>query len=213
MPTRTVFCEDAQTFLQRDFDNQLSIITSLPNVTETTFEFENWKRWFVQTAALCMTRADPNGAAIFFNSDSRVDGTTFSKCELLFEASRIAKVKLVWHKIVARHKRISATSLFRPSYWHYLAFSQQAHCGRVTTDIFYEGPRLWRYGLGLDAVCAAVEFCRNAGMKGIIDPTCGTGIVLAVANAYGLDAIGNEILPERVEQARTLTIPGIGKHR
>lgn len=40
----------------------------------------------------------------------------------------------------------------------------------------------------------------------ILDPFCGKGTILAVANAHGLDAVGVEIGPGRAKKARSLTI-------
>jgi tRNA G10 N-methylase Trm11 len=39
-----------------------------------------------------------------------------------------------------------------------------------------------------------------------LDPFCGVGTVLAVANALGLDALGVERSTKRCEQARQLTV-------
>jgi tRNA G10 N-methylase Trm11 len=42
----------------------------------------------------------------------------------------------------------------------------------------------------------------------IVDPFCGVGTVLAVANQHGLDAIGIEIAASRAEKARDLVLSG-----
>jgi hypothetical protein len=40
----------------------------------------------------------------------------------------------------------------------------------------------------------------------VVDPFCGVGTVLAVANAHGLDALGVEKHRKRAEQARALVV-------
>jgi tRNA G10 N-methylase Trm11 len=40
----------------------------------------------------------------------------------------------------------------------------------------------------------------------VVDPFCGVGTVLAVANETGLDAIGVELNRKRARKARTLTV-------
>jgi DNA modification methylase len=40
----------------------------------------------------------------------------------------------------------------------------------------------------------------------VVDPFCGHGSVLAVANALGLSAVGVELSPKRAKRARNLTI-------
>jgi tRNA G10 N-methylase Trm11 len=40
----------------------------------------------------------------------------------------------------------------------------------------------------------------------VVDPFCGVGTVLAVANAHGLDALGVEKHRKRAEQARALLV-------
>jgi len=52
-----------------------------------------------------------------------------------------------------------------------------------------------------------VRFARDvAGAKVILDPFCGVGTVLAVANALGLEALGVEKNRKRAEQARALHV-------
>jgi tRNA G10 N-methylase Trm11 len=40
----------------------------------------------------------------------------------------------------------------------------------------------------------------------VVDPFCGHGTVLAVANALGLDALGVELSPRRCRAARALVV-------
>ncbi|MEI8255492.1 MAG: SAM-dependent methyltransferase, partial [Deltaproteobacteria bacterium] len=42
----------------------------------------------------------------------------------------------------------------------------------------------------------------------VLDPFCGIGSMLAVANAHGMDAVGVELSAKRAARARTLTLRG-----
>eukprot|EP00960_Hanusia_phi_P056128 763159-Hanusia_phi.AAC.13 len=59
----------------------------------------------------------------------------------------------------------------------------------LPADVFYRGEMVWPRAIGLDACVLCVAFLRNAGnVSTVIDPFCGQGTTLAVANALGLNA-------------------------
>ena len=61
--------------------------------------------------------------------------------------------------------------------------------------------------MGVRAAAHAVRFARyQVGARVVLDPFCGVGTVLAVANALGLDALGVEKARKRAEQARALRV-------
>jgi tRNA G10 N-methylase Trm11 len=61
-----------------------------------------------------------------------------------------------------------------------------------------------------------VETCRflveHTACRVVVDPFCGHGTILAVANAFGLDAIGVEISSKRVRKAQRLLLDALGQH-
>lgn len=74
-------------------------------------------------------------------------------------------------------------------------------------DVFYRGEMLWVRGIGIDCCYAGVIFLRDiAKAKTIIDPFCGQGTVLAMANALGVASKGVEISNKRCRKAMRLTI-------
>jgi tRNA G10 N-methylase Trm11 len=58
------------------------------------------------------------------------------------------------------------------------------------------------------AACEAVSafLLERTACRTVVDPFCGVGSMLAVANARGLDAIGVELNAKRAERARTLSV-------
>jgi hypothetical protein len=74
----------------------------------------------------------------------------------------------------------------------------------VITDA---GEQKWVRAMGVRAAAHAVRFVRDqVGARVVLDPFCGVGTVLAVANALGLDALGVEKARKRAEQARDLRV-------
>ena len=68
--------------------------------------------------------------------------------------------------------------------------------------------------MGVEACRVACRFVRErTPTRTVVDPFCGRGTVLAVANALGLDAVGVEIARKRARQARALRTPLPGGDR
>ena len=67
----------------------------------------------------------------------------------------------------------------------------------VTVDVLPDrGHMSWSHAIGEDACALAVDYCMRhtpEGAQSILNPFCGYGSVLAVANAKGLDAFGMDI--------------------
>jgi hypothetical protein len=68
----------------------------------------------------------------------------------------------------------------------------------------------WSRAMGVLACRTACAYLRDEiEARLIVDPFCGRGTVLAVANTMGLDALGVELSAKRCKQARALIVePG-----
>lgn len=210
-PTRTVHCGDALQFLR---DTPLpeghAILTSLPDSSEVKrLSFAAWRQWFVDTAELVARSTPTQSAAIFYQTDVKREGTWVDKAYLVQRGADAAGAHLLWHKIVCRAPAGRAT-FARPGYAHLLCFSRELRdpVEQATADVLPElGRMTWARAIGLHAAHAAVRWLRDqAGAKCIVDPFCGVGTVLAIANHHGLPAIGVERNPTRAERARTLQL-------
>jgi hypothetical protein len=211
MSTRSVYCEDAIAWLEsKEIQNGCSFVTSMPDISEFPgYSLVDWKNWFIQTATLVLSRCPADGVTIFYQSDIKIDGTWVDKGYLCQKAAEALGHELLWHKVVCRAPAGIAT-FGRPSFSHMLCFSKavKADLARSTADVIPDlGDKTWQRGMGLEACLVAAKFIsEQTNTKTIINPFCGEGSMLAVANACELDAIGIERSPKRVEKARSLQI-------
>lgn len=208
---RTVHCADALVWLreQPSFEG-CSFITSLPDVSELGgMPIPEWKRWFHQAARAVLQRVPPEGVAIFYQSDIKKDGVWIDKGYLVSRAAEEEGCEVLFHKVVCR--RPPGTITFgRPAYSHLLCFSRgvRLDMSRSLPDVLDNpGESNWTRGMGTEACRLACRFIlENTRTRTVVDPFCGRGMVLAVANAMGLDAIGVEINGKRARQARALEV-------
>ena len=211
-PTRIVFQGDALVWLaeQRPLVGA-SVITSLPDSSELAgLGFDEWHAWFGKAAASVMESVPDDGVAIFFQSDVRHAGVWVDKGHLVACAAECAKMNLLFHRIVCRAPAGSAT-VGRASYSHLLGFSRRVipPTGKPVVDVladagFVPGAK----AMGAAACESACRFVlENTVTRTIVDPFCGFGTVLAVANALGMDAIGVDISPRMCRRARSLRLP------
>jgi hypothetical protein len=210
-PTRIVHNADAIAWLQAQ--GKLvgaSVITSLPDVSELPrLGLDGWRRWFEDAAALVMACTVDQGVAIFFQSDIKHAGLWIDKGALVSRAAERTDMSLLFHKIVCR--RPPGTSSFgRATYAHMLGFARGPARGQKLARVdvlpdggFQPGPR----SMGVHACVDACRFVQaETATRTVVDPFCGWGTVLAVANALGLDAVGVDIAPRMCGRARKLRI-------
>jgi hypothetical protein len=186
-----------------------SVVTSLPDVSELpALGFDGWRAWFVGAARAAMGAVAEDGVAIFFQSDIRRGGVWIDKGALVGAAAAEAGMTLLFHRIVCRVAPGTATS-GRASYAHLLGYARGPRPPRrATADVlpdggFRPGPR----AMGVNACLAACEVVRkDTPTRTVVDPFCGWGTVLAVANAVGLDAIGVDCSARMCKKARTRSV-------
>jgi hypothetical protein len=210
-PTRIVHNADAIAWLQAQ--GKLvgaSVITSLPDVSELPrLGLDGWRRWFEDAAALVMACTVDQGVAIFFQSDIKHAGLWIDKGALVSRAAERTDMSLLFHKIVCR--RPPGTSSFgRATYAHMLGFARGPARGQKLARVdvlpdggFQPGPR----SMGVHACVDACRFVQaETATRTVVDPFCGWGTVLAVANALGMHAVGVDIAPRMCGRARKLRI-------
>src|SRR6218665_242733 len=209
---RTVHCADALEWLAGQGGlTGCSLITSMPDLSEfPSLTLAEWKDWFVRTAELVLSRCPDDGVTVFYQTDIKKDGTWVDKGYLVQKAAEQQGHALLWHKVVCRAPAGQVT-FGRPAYSHLLCFSRgiRADLARSSADVLPQaGEVTWTRGMGVQACLAACRYVLSpTPTRTIVDPFCGHGTVLAVANDLGLDAVGVELSNKRARKARALRMP------
>jgi len=206
---RSVFQADAFAWMDENpAPPRTSVITSLPDVSELSgMELEVWKEWFVAAARRVLRWVPDEGVVVFYQSDIRHRGAWIDKGHLVMCAVDGEKATVLWHTIVCR-KPPGTIALGRPSYSHMICVAREARPVRHPgPDVLPSaGAMSWSKAMGADACRLACRFLReDTDTLVVVDPFCGRGTVLAVANEMGFDAIGVDIGGKRVRAARSAT--------
>lgn len=214
-PSRAVIEGDGVAWLARaPLPASHAVFTSLPDVSEMrSMDCAAWRTWFVDTVALvCAQTAEP-AVAVFYQTDIKCDGRVIDKGHLVALGAGRAGAECLFHKVVCRAPA-GTTTFGRPGYAHLLAFSRGLRVppAQSSADVLPGlGEMTWARAMGTAACEEVCRFLlRSTECRTVVDPFCGVGTALAVANAYGLDAIGVERSPKRAQRARDLRLPRTG---
>ncbi|CAJ1328465.1 unnamed protein product, partial [Effrenium voratum] len=204
------------------------VFTSLPDISEVVEfapRFEDWEAFFGEACAAVLAALPGGAVAVFYQTDVRVPGLgQVSKAHLVLSAAqKVPSVRLKWHKIC--HSGSSRPTWNALQFSHLLCFAKgsdsQARVGvkgapldevqdlgSTIPDVLERGPKPagLRKGaccMGSNATAEVIKWAKRRlpGLRVVIDPFCGAGTVLAVANEFGLDAVGVDISPKRIKQA------------
>ena len=192
------------------------MITSLPDLSEVpALGVAGWRAWFEEAAALTMSSVPPEGVAIFFQSDIKRDGVWFDKGAMVTRAADRLGMPTLFHKIVCR-KPAGTVTYGRAGYSHLLCFAPKVRLSlrRATSDVLADAG--FMPGNKAMGVKACVEACRfvltETTTRTVVDPFCGWGTALAVANAMGMDAVGVDLSARMCRRARVLKVDLGGPH-
>ena len=210
LPSREVHCAEALAWLrERGCVAGACAVTSLPDVSEVNLGLEAWRSWFLGAVGAVVEAVPANQAAVFFQSDIRHGGRWVDKGALVVRAAEDAGAGVLFHKIVSRRPPGMVTT-GRPGFTHLIAVSRDLRCTGplAIPDIIVDpGRQPWVRAMGVKAAAYAVRFARDqAAARVILDPFCGVGTVLVVANRLGVPAIGVERSAKRCDRARELTV-------
>ena len=190
-----------------------SFVTSLPDYSEFShLSLNEWKVWFVNAAKLVLASCPDDGITLFFQTDIKVDGVWVDKSFFCQQAAEATGSELIAHKIICRLPSGSVTQ-GRPTYSHLVCFSKKIRPSLLhsSPDVLPSvGKSTWTRGMGVNACRLACKMIlQNTETRTIVDPFCGHGTVLAVANEMGMNAIGVELSRKRVKKAQNLTLENI----
>lgn len=210
-PARTIIQAEALAWLALNpAPAGASVITSLPDVSELPeLGFSGWKAWFEEAAGAVLRWVPAPGLALFFQSDIRHEGAWVDKSYLVQRAAEREGRVLLFHKIVCRRPP-GTIGHGRATYSHLLCFAHEprpsiTHPGIDVLESAGHMP--WSKAMGVEACRLACRFLQEESETTVVvDPFCGHGTALAVANHFGLDALGIELSTRKVRAARRLQL-------
>lgn len=187
-----------------------SVITSLPDAAELPgLERAQWRQWFADAAALVCKRVCDGGIAIFFQTDVELPDGWVDKPSLIAQGAAQSDMTLLYHGIVCRLAP-GTPRLGRAGYSHLLAYGrpERLNAAKPIMDVLANaGFEPSHKSMGVRACAHACRLVQTrTNTRTVIDPFCGHGTVLAVANALGLDAIGVDLSKRMCQRARRLQI-------
>ena len=220
-PSRVVHNEDALQWLQSQAVLPGCVVTSLPDVSEVPMGQAAWRCWFIDAVCEVIQRLPPDGLAFFYQTDVRMKGEWVDKSHLLCLGGEKAGARLIWHKVVVQNT-VHTIKGTKASYAHLLCFAPLPLTAASSPRPFVErsstlspdlllsrGFMQWKRAMGLlacDFCCGFIQ--QHTQHRTVVDPFCGQGSVLAVANARGMDAVGVDIGARRCKMARRLDVRG-----
>jgi hypothetical protein len=184
----------------------VSIVSSLPDVSEVGLSFARWQTWFVDVTAQLMRAVLPGALLVLVQTDTRKDGAWVDKAGLVSRGIIDGGGMLLEKRIILRKELDD----LQPSTAR-AAFQTMLVAGRAPLsvpsalpDVIVEaGHTTWNRGLGHKTTwaCLSVVLRHASAPTTILDPFCGEGLLLAQANARGLRAIGVERNQKRAKAA------------
>lgn len=233
-PQRTVVEAEALQWLADTYPGGVlpdyaCVITGIPDAVEVVvpgrngpMPMEEYREWLQAVALRIFELMPEGGRVIFMQTDTKVELAPGRYVEWLDKgfllqcaARRAPNVRLLWHK-VASYDPVNSTArsrgggLSKARYSHLLCFCRgdfsERHDGPAASvpDVLLRGGTTWVRGAGARCCLALCRYAKRSGFTQIIDPFCGEGLLLAVANHCGLDSIGVEMSRKRAETARRL---------
>lgn len=187
-----------------------SVITSLPDISELpALDLTAYRGFFDAVVRALIAWLPPMQVAIFFQSDVCLDGVWLDKGYLVMRAAEAVGARLLWHKIVCREPP-GSIARGRAGYSHLLCVSRALSAAPLRTlpDVLAQpGFKPWSKAMGVAACLLACQFLRaETDATLVVDPFCGHGTALAVANALGFDALGIDSSMRQCRAARRLRI-------
>lgn len=205
---RKIINDDIFNWFNHDASNDCSFVASMPDYSEfPNYSIKEWKNWFEDCAEKIIEHTSINEFSIFYQSDIKKDGVWIDKSYLIMKAAEKMNSELLWHKIIARVPPGKVT-FGRPAYSHILCFSKayKLDPANSSADVIpHMGDKTWERGMGSAACIMITEFLKqHSETQKVINPFCGMGSFVAVADAYDLNVVGIERSKKRAIESEQL---------
>jgi len=215
MPSSQIICADALKWLAKQKPNSLpNMVTGIPDADEIGMGSSpaKYQTFFQKAVDLIFSKAHPNAYLIFMVTDRKMNKKWIDKSFLIQQSAYKHSTPLRWHKIILL-RPVGSTHIQRPTYQHYLCFSQESGPGEATPDVMLCGKKSYKNASCPQGTAHAIDFLkRYSKFQTVIDPFVGRGTTLQYAMKKGFHGVGIEIDPKQCKLARTnLKITGKAK--
>lgn len=184
-----------------------SVIASPPDAEDVGLNIVEWIDWFENATEKTLLATKKDTPTIFMVTDRKHDKQVISKANMIFKVAYKLNYKLQFHKIALRLP-LGTHDIFRPAYTHVLAFNTVNNAKDVNvqgSDVFHRGKTIYKDATGIDAAIRMVKYAGNFSDT-IVNPFSGSGTICHIAEKYGFNSIGIEILESQIDLANKVVI-------
>ena len=170
-----------------------------------------------QAARLIFSSCHPSTLVIFLQTDISSAGRWIDKAALLCREAEALNVSLLWHKITFEPAAVAASRRGAAAdYGHLLCFLTAPHRENyacLLPDLLVRGKKIYAQGMGVEVMKEVLTWLRKAQpcLELVVDPFCGRGTILALANQLGLEALGVDLDANCARAARRLDLEKLEK--
>lgn len=187
------------------FPEKSCVVTSLPDWSELKkgqkMPLTQYLQWFQKALSLIFSCCRENTLVIFLQTDIMSGGQWIDKAALICKEAEAAKATLLWHKITFDPEVVNLPRCgLSADYSHLLCFITSTEPGRSVyrrcdvPDLMCRGRKVYAQGMGIEAMARVLQWVQlSTEVRLVIDPFCGRGTVLALANDLGLPALGVDV--------------------
>jgi hypothetical protein len=213
----SILCQDSVLWLKSQPDQSISnVITGIPDLNELGPDTDKKKylEFFNEVSQLIFKKLQPDGYAIFVQTDRKYDGALIDKSYLLTDSAYKCGLKLVWHKMVCQ-RDVGKKDLYRPTYSHFLCYTLKGSPGTAFEDVFPVGGKLYENGTPFNVALSAADFIskkikkqKHQTLYQVVDPFVGRGTVGLSCVQKGLTFLGIDIDKNQCQSSEELLTRG-----
>jgi len=213
-----VLTADSLLWLSAQPDGSVSnVVSGLPDIEELGMtDMDEYVEWFNAALSLLFSKTGPHGYIILIQTDRKRDGRWLDKSTMVNNSADEHGWNLLWHKIILT-RPVESANLHRPTYSHFLCYSQLSKPGNGLPDVIEGGSRWYKNGTPVNAARFAVDFLleKRGEWEGkgwqspsstwdIVDPFVGQGTVMYYGVMAGLSVLGIDIDPDQTRATRDM---------
>jgi hypothetical protein len=197
---RIIICGDSLTILSKQDLEPMNIFTGMPDNTEMNLDYKQYEEYRNKILPRIFELGKDN-ILLFTQTDKKAtyEGEWFDKISIIYKYARIYSLKLIFHNIALYTHEDGF-----PQYQHYLCFSNKLQPQK--NRLLLGGDKLYKNGTPFGIILDALKFLTKSDCKAVLDPFCGKGTNLALANLFGICGVGIDIDPLQCRDSMNLCL-------